>query len=112
VREEMGAFEAEAGTSGGSRVTASGRVSQPGLPGMDGLAHSPLDSGALRAQVLQRCIEMLAVKGPLRARDLASRLVSLNPRIDRHLVNSVLSHEGADRVQRDQITGIYRLKGR
>ena len=50
--------------------------------------------------------------GPLRARDLAQRLATLDSRIDRHLVNSVLSHEGAGRVRRDQVTGLYRLKGR
>ena len=38
--------------------------------------------------------------------------VALDSRIDRQLVNSVLHHEGADRVRRDQVTGLYRLKGR
>jgi hypothetical protein len=93
-----------------SRLTPHFRPLQQGLPGMDGLAHSPLDDGALRAGVLQRCIETLAVNGPLRARDLAARLEVLDARIDKRLINRVLSREGVSRVQRDPATGVYRLR--
>jgi phage-related baseplate assembly protein len=98
------------------RVAERRAAQQTPLPGLSEPDDKPVpgkegDEG-LRQRVLQRCLETLAVAGPLRARDLAQRLASLDGRIDRHLVNSVLHNEGADRVRRDQATGLYRLKGR
>ena len=69
-------------------------------------------SWAPRIRVLQCCLETLAVVGSLPVRDLAQRLASLDSRINRHLLNSVLFNEGAGRVRRDQVTGLYRPTGR
>ena len=58
----------------------------PGLPGPDERPAAKTGEAELRQRVLQRCLETRAVAGPLRARDLAQRLASLDRRIDRHLV--------------------------
>ncbi len=65
---------------------------------------------ALRQRVLNRSLDVLRGSGPLTGREIAQRLASLDKRIDRHLVNSVLADEGVALVRRDSETGKYRCK--
>jgi hypothetical protein len=98
------------------------RPVQAGLPGVAGgpvkqaLPEPPAprpaarDTAALRRLVLERCIQTLATAGPLPARELAKRLVPLDSRIDRSLINSVLYRESGDRVRQDGAGGPFRLR--
>ncbi len=79
---------------------------QPTLPGLSA------EMQELRQRVLKRALEALRGAGPLTGREIAQRLVQLDRRIDRHLVNSVLAREGAPQVRHDPQTGRYRLKPR
>jgi hypothetical protein len=66
----------------------------------------------LRQRVLKRALDVLRTTSPLTGREIAQRLAQLDSRIDRHLVNSVLSREGASYVRHDPMTGKYRPKNR
>jgi hypothetical protein len=68
--------------------------------------------GDMRQTVLRRALEVLAAAAPLTGREIAQQLERTDSRIDRRLVNSVLTHEGADAVTHDPKTGQYRLRPR
>lgn len=77
---------------------------QPTLPGL------PAELVELRQRVLKRALHILRGNPPLTGREIAQRLSQLDHRIDRHLVNSVLSREGAQFVRHDPASGKYRVK--
>jgi hypothetical protein len=85
------------------------RLSPPSQPQLPGLSGGTLE---LRERVLKRSLDALRSSGALSGREIAQRLVQLDKRIDRHLVNSVLSHEGAQFVRHDSVSGKYRIKTR
>jgi len=90
----------------GSAQEGESPAEQPTLPGLSG------GMVALRERVLKRSLEALRVSGPLTGREIAQRLVSLDKRIDRHLVNSVLTREGAAHVRHNPVSGRYRVQAR
>ena len=57
-------------------------------------------------------LEALLSGGALTGRDIAQRLTKRDKRIDRHLVNSVLSREGPRSYPHNASTGKYTLKSR
>lgn len=79
---------------------------QSTLPGFTG------GSTELRQRVLNGAIDALRRDGALTGREIAQRLAKRDSRIDRHLVNSVLSREGAALVVHNAISGKYSLKSR
>jgi hypothetical protein len=64
----------------------------------------------MRQRVLTRALETLRIVGPLSARDLAARLTPLDPRINKHVVNSVLFREGKALVRHDQASARFRIR--
>lgn len=70
------------------------------------------DIADLCARVFRRALDAHRTAGPLTGREIAQHLAQVDRRIDRHLVISVLSREGADSVRHDAITGKYRVKSR
>jgi hypothetical protein len=89
---------AECGATADGQENGQGAIRKTPLPGLPEPEQRPArisdEDRELRQRVLERCLETLAATGPLRARDLAQRLASLDRRIDRHLVDSVLYHHG------------------
>jgi hypothetical protein len=94
----------------GDRPAGGMIASQGMLPGVLPLFATVDDD--LRPTVLRRSLEVLAAAGPLTGREIAQRLARNDSRIDRRLVNNVLTHEGADAVTHDSKTGQYRLRPR
>jgi hypothetical protein len=81
-------------------------VGQTTLPGF-----SPDTAAAgLRQKTLQLALDHLRGAGGLTGREIAQQLAYVDRRIDRHLVNSVLSREGVAMVVHEPMTGKYRLK--
>jgi len=87
-----------------SRTSAPVPPAQTTLPGFSG------GTGDVRQRILRDALHLLRGGGALTGRELADRLSKRDRRIDRHLVNSVLSHEGAGLVARNALTGKYSLK--
>jgi hypothetical protein len=61
--------------------------------------------------VLRRCLALLAEHGPLTSKELARRLVGIDSRISKRVINSVLSLEGGGAVAYDRAAFTYRLHG-
>jgi hypothetical protein len=79
---------------------------QPSLPGFSASASD------LRQKTLKLAVERLRRSGALTSRELAQQLSKVDRRIDRHLVNSVLSREGATAVVHHPATGKFTLRAR
>jgi len=79
---------------------------QAALPGFSG------GTAELRQRVLKHALEALRRSGALTGREIAGRLANIDRRIDRHLVNSVPSREGAAFVAHNVSSGKYTAKTR
>jgi hypothetical protein len=61
-------------------------------------------------EVLKSALELLTKEGALTGREIAQRLSSGKELVDRRLVNSVLSREGARFLVHDGASGKYTVK--
>jgi hypothetical protein len=90
--------------------TSTPHLPSPRPPTPPILPSVPAPEKAFRERALKRALDLLAANPPLTGREIPQRLNQVDARIDRHLINSVLTHDGAQYVVHDAQTGRYRLK--